>query len=80
MPTSSMTITSSVQTTRAFQFQEPKEFSGKPEDFEEFVFELKAHLNLIDSRFNEVLEEIQEHLEIERYDLQFKDDRGKVMN
>ena len=75
-----MTITSSVQTTRALQFQAPKEFSGKPEDFDEFAFELKAHLNLIDSRFNEVLEDIQEHLDIERDDLQFKDDRGHVMN
>ena len=34
-----------------FQLQPPKEFSGKREDFEEFVFKLKSHLSLINPKY-----------------------------
>ena len=34
-----------------FQFQPPKEFSGKREDFEEFAFKLKSYLCLINPKY-----------------------------
>ena len=45
-----------------FQFQSPKEFSGKREDFEEFVFKLKSYLCLISPKYLIHLQALQDRV------------------
>ena len=42
-----------------WQFNPPKEFSGKKEDFEEFSFKLKAYLILMDPEYQIDLQAIE---------------------
>ena len=62
-----------------FQFQPPKEFSGKREDFEEFVFKLKSYLCLINPKYLIHLQALQDR-EQELTAADFQDARGQEDN
>jgi len=62
-----------------FQFQPPKEFSGKREDSEEFVFKLKSYLCLIDPKYLLHLQALQDR-ERELTAADFQDDQCREDN
>ena len=59
-----------------FQFQPPDKFSGKREDFEEFVFKLKSYLCLINPKYLPHLVALQDRKDEVTEDL-FKDADGE---
>ena len=59
-----------------FQFQPPREFSGRREDFEEFVFKLRAYLSLINPEYDTHLTALQDRAD-ELTDVDFQDDQGR---
>ena len=62
--------------TGPWQFNPPKEFSGKKEDFEEFAFKLKAYLSIMNSDYAEDLRRIEENMDTEIIDAHFNDASG----
>jgi len=62
-----------------FQFQPPKEFSGKREDFEKFVFKLKSYLCLINPKNLIHLQALQDR-ERELTAADFQDVQGQEDN
>ena len=58
-----MTSTGAFRHVGPFQFNTPKEFSGRREDFEEFVFKLKAYLGLVNPEYRVHLSALQDKTE-----------------
>ena len=62
-----------------FQLQPPRGFSGKREDFEEFVFKLKSYLCMINPKYFPRLQALQGRVH-ELAPADFQDDRGNEDN
>ena len=62
--------------TGPWQFNPPKEFSGKKEDFEEFAFKLKACLSIMNASHTEDLRRIEENMDVEIVESHFNDSAG----
>ena len=59
--------------TGPWQFNPPKEFGGKKEDFEEFAFKLKAYLSIMNASYTEDLRRIEENMDVEIVESHFTD-------
>ena len=61
-----------MQNRGPFQFNVPKPFKGKKEEFEDFTFAFKAYLNLCDPEYGKELKMVEDDLETEVKDEFFK--------
>ncbi len=59
-----------------FNFSPPDRFSGKKEDWEEFAFKLKAYLGLMEPKYFEELQVVEDHVDVELLDDMFRDETG----